>query len=219
MSNREIGPDMEHSGSDRRLTIREEQKHLTRERLLDAAVAVFEEVGFRPATLDQIATKAGANRTTLYLHFKDKIDLAAAVSERLVTIGNELYVRLGSMKNPTLQDFRDWLDQLHSFRAAYPVLFEVAHEAATSDSAVSARHLRFHKKKILELMAPLLLRYPPEERESVCGKIMLLNLMTDRYFFITQIQGTELPITKWLDDVASLWWDGLLRDAFQKNAE
>lgn len=195
-----------------RLSIREEQKLLTRERLLDAATSVFEEVGFRSATLEQVATRAGANRTTLYLHFKDKIDLAAGVAARLSSSVAALYSRLGAMHDPSRQDIRQWLDELLAARKRHPVLYEAAHEAITSDPAVSRELLDHHRKTIHTLLAPLIERQSNDEREQTALKIMLLNLMTDRFFFFTQIQGLEFPMEKGMDAMAALWWEGVFRE-------
>ncbi len=45
------------------------------ERLLDAALQVFSEYGFRKATLDDITTRAGVSLSTLYNYFRNKEDL------------------------------------------------------------------------------------------------------------------------------------------------
>src|SRR5215831_4351719 len=51
----------------------------TRERLLEAAGAVFAEHGFRDATIREICEKAKANVAAVHYHFGDKDALYAAV--------------------------------------------------------------------------------------------------------------------------------------------
>jgi len=51
----------------------------TRERLLDAAGAIFAEQGFRAATVRDICERAGANVAAVHYHFHDKAQLYAAV--------------------------------------------------------------------------------------------------------------------------------------------
>ena len=68
------------------LSLREEQKLFTRRRIVDAALKVFEETGFRAASIDQIAKRAGANRSTFYLHFKSKADLGQAMALTLEVV-------------------------------------------------------------------------------------------------------------------------------------
>jgi AcrR family transcriptional regulator len=56
----------------------------TRERLLDAAVAVCAKHGFRGATTREIAAAAAVNEVTLFRHFGSKEKLIAAVVQRSV---------------------------------------------------------------------------------------------------------------------------------------
>ncbi len=53
----------------------------TRARLLEAAVEVFAEEGFRGATIQRICKLAGANIAAAHYHFGDKEGLYAAVFE------------------------------------------------------------------------------------------------------------------------------------------
>ena len=53
-----------------------------RERILGAASAVFAEVGFAGARVDEIARRAGINKAMLYYHVGDKRDLYSEVLKR-----------------------------------------------------------------------------------------------------------------------------------------
>ena len=59
--------------------IREAQKELTRRRLMDAGLEVFNEKGFDAATVEEITERANAGRTTFYSHFTSKSDIAIAI--------------------------------------------------------------------------------------------------------------------------------------------
>lgn len=50
--------------------------------ILDAAVAEFEQHGFRRVALDDVARRAGLSRTTIYRRFANRDELVAAVIER-----------------------------------------------------------------------------------------------------------------------------------------
>jgi AcrR family transcriptional regulator len=52
----------------------------TRARLMDAAVGIFAREGYEAASVNRIAQSADVLKGTLYLHFMDKDDIAAAVS-------------------------------------------------------------------------------------------------------------------------------------------
>jgi AcrR family transcriptional regulator len=61
---------------------RERRLEHTRSLLLDAAEDVFAEKGFAPATLEDIAQRAGYTKGAIYKHFATKADLFLAVSDR-----------------------------------------------------------------------------------------------------------------------------------------
>lgn len=54
------------------------------EELVEAAIEVFGELGFRTATLEQVARRAGVSKGTVYLYFTSKEDLFRAMVERKV---------------------------------------------------------------------------------------------------------------------------------------
>ncbi|HXB65293.1 MAG TPA: TetR/AcrR family transcriptional regulator [Solirubrobacteraceae bacterium] len=69
-----------------RLTLRDEQKALTRRRLLDSAETVFARSGFHGASVEAIAREAGATSGALYSNFASKEDLFLALfEERIAT--------------------------------------------------------------------------------------------------------------------------------------
>jgi AcrR family transcriptional regulator len=53
----------------------------TRARILEAALAQFQKVGYADATMNAIAEAADIHVTTLFTHFKTKRDLAATLAE------------------------------------------------------------------------------------------------------------------------------------------
>lgn len=64
------------------VSIREAHKQMTRERLIQASIAVIDERGFESASIDEIATRANVGRTTVYKYFHGMSDIAAAIGER-----------------------------------------------------------------------------------------------------------------------------------------
>jgi len=73
------------SGSERP-SLRDEQKALTRRRLLDSAETVFARSGFHGASVEEIAREAGATSGALYSNFASKEDLFLALfEERIAT--------------------------------------------------------------------------------------------------------------------------------------
>jgi AcrR family transcriptional regulator len=70
-----------------------------REQLLDAGRAVFSELGFHSATVDQIADRAGVGKGTVYLYFRSKQELYFAIVEHdLEELYAETVQQMGNAK-------------------------------------------------------------------------------------------------------------------------
>jgi AcrR family transcriptional regulator len=67
-----------------RPSLRDEQKDLTRRRLLDAGEAVFGRSGFHGASVEEVAREAGATTGALYSNFAGKEDLFLALFEERI---------------------------------------------------------------------------------------------------------------------------------------
>src|SRR6266571_3103445 len=71
-------------------------KPTARERLAEAAFALFDERGYEQTTVDDITDRAGLGRTTFFRHYRSKEDvifpdhdrLLEQIRERLRTSGN-----------------------------------------------------------------------------------------------------------------------------------
>lgn len=61
-----------------KVPLREMQKVMTRERVVEAALHVFDAKGFTATTMDDIASEAALNRATIYLHFENKTQILRA---------------------------------------------------------------------------------------------------------------------------------------------
>lgn len=65
---------------------RQDRAERTRNAILDAAAAVFDERGFNGASLSDILAKAGVTKGALYFHFSSKEELARAIVEEQFTV-------------------------------------------------------------------------------------------------------------------------------------
>jgi AcrR family transcriptional regulator len=104
-------------------SLREEQKKLTRNRLLDAAVTVFTEKAFVDTTMEDIARAAGVSRVTVYAHFPGKGDIIQALADRVYDTMAEVYVGLAEIPQWTPAAIRKWLDDaVEQWRGMAPTL-------------------------------------------------------------------------------------------------
>lgn len=56
-----------------------------KQQILDAAITVFARLGFRTARMDDVAEQAGLSKAALYLYYKSKDAIIAALLQRLFT--------------------------------------------------------------------------------------------------------------------------------------
>lgn len=60
------------------------QKEAYREKLLQAAQSLFQLQTYSSTSIDDITRKAGVSRSTFYRHFRNKLEIVAALTDRLV---------------------------------------------------------------------------------------------------------------------------------------
>jgi AcrR family transcriptional regulator len=75
----------------------QDRAHRTRDRLLDVAGALLGQIGIERISTNLVAQHAGMTPPALYRHFRNKYDLLAALSERLMQRQNQVLI--------------DWLDR------------------------------------------------------------------------------------------------------------
>jgi AcrR family transcriptional regulator len=84
---------------------RSENRHLTRERLLDAAADVFNRLGFHGASLEAVAEAAGYTKGAVYSNFATKGDLFIALNRRHAA--RRLEEQVAAMSRMTLEQLAD----------------------------------------------------------------------------------------------------------------
>src|ERR1700750_1171314 len=94
------------------LTLRDEQKRLTRRRLVDRALLAFEGKGSAATTIDDIVAEANASRATFYLHFKTKSDVVLVMAQTLGRRWRDLYRELTSGERLSRKELYEWLDAM-----------------------------------------------------------------------------------------------------------
>jgi AcrR family transcriptional regulator len=192
---------------ERRGSLREEFKKLTRERLVSAATELFEAQGFRATTIQQIALRAGTTHTTFYQHFRSKADLARLFRDQ-VNSGLELTLAgLDRDGDLSWKEIRAWVDEYARLWERAHVKCEALWDAMGADAELAADVIP-DGYRITGGLTRLLSRYKPAEKIRVQNKLMVLLLMMDRVFFLLHSQQSDLPV-KMHDDLADLMWMSL----------
>jgi len=124
-------------------SLRETQKELTRETLIDAAYAAFEEKGYVDTTIDDIVRRAGASRPTFYAHFEGKAGVLVAVVEKLKL--REEYQRMlahfRAFKEPSVDALQSWFEEYVTFYEKNLPIHRAIHQAQVIDREFAASQL------------------------------------------------------------------------------
>lgn len=103
----------------------------TRARICDAANQLFFERGFPAVTMEQIAAAADIQRSTLYLHFREKDEILAAIADDYTAKLRVVIARLPGPV-PTREELGQWVDEFATF---------VSSESAATELLVTLSHL------------------------------------------------------------------------------
>lgn len=157
----------------------------TREAILDAAVDVFHERGVARASLSEIAELAGMTRGAVYVHFRDKADLVAALCQRIRFPAEALSEAvpeavqldpLGELQRQWLELFRE-LAQNKEWQLIFAIVFHRI-ELVTESGAIRDRVLEGHGRALSSMKRFLTLavdRGQLPEGLNVGMAAMLLN--------------------------------------------
>lgn len=106
---------------------RQAQAATTRRHLLDAAVAVFEERGYKAATVGAITDRANTAHGTFYLYFRNKEDAFCQVIESVIVdeLSVKVIVPLDDAPRPAMEDgIRAFLAAYHQHKGLWRALLE-----------------------------------------------------------------------------------------------
>ncbi len=186
--------------AEKRSSLRTQQREFTRARFIDAGLEVFAEVGFHNATIDMITERAGANRSTFYLHFKDKTSLMLAAHER---VGPERKATIGminAMDDPDLKEFRAWMGRLAADWERDRRLYEAVMQAQLTEPSITKKNYEV----VCEELSGYLSQFEGRRREAAEYRVMMFLMQFEMYFYTTICESGEEPSPKALDALAEL---------------
>ena len=163
-----------------RISLREEQRLLTRDRLLDAALIVFKRVGYRAATVDMITQEAGTNRATFYLHFRSQVDVAAGLGRRLSGEYAHMFFELDKLDIPRVKDVTAWLDTILNSRRGDSMLGRMLQEAIAADTEF-AQEAMDYMVRIADRMTNYLAHFRGKQKQNARSRLLLVQMLINRY--------------------------------------
>lgn len=177
------------------LQIRDPRRLFTRARICSAAKDLFFAHGVAAVTTDQIAKAANIRRSTFYTHFRDKVEILAAIAEDYTAAIKEIVARLQGPV-PTREDIGQWIRELAAFarreRLPTELLMFMAHLVAEPPSAVI--------KMGEELLATFALRLPafqkalepgPEHGVALARALLVMREIGWAICFCARNEGSD----------------------------
>ncbi|MCU0844341.1 MAG: TetR/AcrR family transcriptional regulator [Spirochaetes bacterium] len=103
---------------------REWGKNLRQERIIDIAQELFSSLGYESTTMDGVARNAGYVKRTIYLYFRDKDDLFAAIVLRGLRRLNRMFQEAFDRCTGGLARMEGMADAYFAFYREDPVTFD-----------------------------------------------------------------------------------------------
>jgi AcrR family transcriptional regulator len=178
-----------------RRSIREAQKELTRDRLLDAAQEAFEEHGYVGVTIDDIIRRAVAARGTFYLYFESKVAIFQAVLDRLGLRQSysELVARQNAIEKPSVDSLQAWFEDYVDIYQEHRAFHRAIHEARSVEPDFAKDMLRSLGEDIAYWRPPALATEADSEKLRL-GALMNY-IKTEGILHLWLVQGVELDRT------------------------
>lgn len=165
------------------------------QRILEAALQVFGELGYHPCGISQITEVAGCSRASFYQYFSSKEDvfrhLAGQVARQLSAAAEAL--------EPITADeagwdsIRSWLDRHAAIYARYEPVFHAYAAAAESDEAVAGGSARTEERHVGLLRSKIVGSSLPDRRlDAVLGVLLSVTSRAPR---VSEVLRTAVPAT------------------------
>jgi AcrR family transcriptional regulator len=186
------------------LSLRDEQKRLTRRRLIDGALVAFERKGYAATTIDDIVAEANASRATFYLHFKSKADVVLVIAERRGQHWRELYLELTSGGRLSREQVYAWLDAMADNYETNRASLETVNQAVAIEPEVAQVSLA-NTRESIEVMAESIQRWRGGDPEDArIGAALLLTQM-DRFFQVWVVRGVPFDRPRAISALTDQW--------------
>jgi len=107
-----------------------EYKETAKNRILEIAHDIFSRKGYYQTTMDDIASKVGVSKATLYIYFSNKEELFKGIYQNAPESLEQIFTATFGRGGDVLQNAKDFFDRMLKEYASYPALgFEVFSEA------------------------------------------------------------------------------------------
>jgi AcrR family transcriptional regulator len=186
----------------------------TQQRILDAALEVFGELGYERTRIDAIAKLAGCSRVSFYQYFAGKEDLFRQLTGQ---VARQLRAAVEALEALTAdaagwESLRGWVRRYGDVFARYEPVFRAFSAAAETDAGLLGGSQRTNERNVALLQSKLATtKLPPRQLDPVVG---LLVAAVSRTFDMAAILRAAQPEVFDRDRVEVALTDVLHRSLF-----
>lgn len=167
-------------------SLREAQKQLTRDVIVERALELFTEKGYAATTIDEIAAAAGTTRVTFYAYYPSRSDLMRDFMARVNAVldradgpdsASTAVELVDVVRDGKLPGILAWLESRAALWPVFRPYLDVLDEAAAVDREVRTLVEGWHQEVISDLVRGMQLagRFP-EETHHIRGTLAFTQL-------------------------------------------
>lgn len=188
------------------MSVRDELRELTHQRLLSAAEEIFERDGYLRTTVGNITRQANVNRATFYLHFTDKAEILLAVLRANLADTPAYWHEVDAALVDGGRDaMRAALSRTLQWYQQHGGLLRPVREAFATD-----RHLAERAEGTFAGFADQMTGYldmvPPDGRDRAHLRLQLLLIQLDQIAYRLIVQGLHgIDLDTTLDELTDIW--------------
>jgi AcrR family transcriptional regulator len=167
-------------------SLREAQKKLTRDMIVERALELFTEKGYAATTIDEIAAAAGTTRVTFYAYYPSRSDLMREFMARVNSVldradgpesGSTAADLVEVVRAGELPGILAWLESRAALWPVFRPYLDVLDEAAAVDREVRIMVEKWHEEVISDLVRGMQLagRFT-EETRHIRGTLAFTSL-------------------------------------------
>jgi AcrR family transcriptional regulator len=168
----------------------------TQDRILKAALQLFNEQGTGAVSTNHIAAAIGISPGNLYYHFRNKEDIIRALFERLFSQWNETY-QLPSNRVPALTDFERLIASNYQLIWDYRFAYREMATLLNNDIYLQTKYQDLRKRgyagfnELIEAFASSGVLTLPASREELLALTQLCWLVSEQWPVDLELRGRE----------------------------
>jgi AcrR family transcriptional regulator len=193
-------------------SLRDRQKELTRQALLDGARSAFEERGYSDVTIDDITARAGASRATFYLHFTKGEVLSELLKD---TFGPHLNDAeqgghaLADLDVSSRASIRSWIAGFVETWRANRLIGRAWMEGDINDPEIRQR-TDIRISRVVDALTEIIMaarraRGRPAIRKDCRARAALMDLQLQYFCYHVLVRGLDVDIKAGTNAIADQW--------------